>query len=119
MGAADLPPEKPRVNEVRRANSSTHSQLNKLMEKIQKNATATAAGQTLSNEGQISSMPVPAGWTRSSVEQHPTTTSNYVEYHEDHSPEARIGTYYRGHRISETAAKNFSRILKAAPHTLD
>ncbi len=119
MGAADLPPEKPKVSEVRRANSSTQSQLNKLMEKIQKNATATAAGATMSNEGQISSMPIPAGWSKSSVDQHPTTTSNYVEYHQDKTSEARLGTYYRGHRISETAAKNFSKILKAATHTLD
>lgn len=120
MGANDVPPvEKQKAAEVRKMKSPSSDKLDSLITKIKQNGTKDAAvGPTLTNEGQISKMTLPAGWSRSAEQPKASVTSNYVEFHSEKNPTAKLGTYYRGHRISPLAGKRFHELLKAPPHEL-
>ncbi len=123
MGANDVPVDADKATkkpaEVRRMKSPSADKLDELLGKIKKNSVPDEAkGPTMSGEGQISSMSMPAGWSREPAQPSRNHTGNYVEFHSDKNPTVKMGTYYRGHRISATGAKRFHEILKAPEHEL-
>jgi hypothetical protein len=122
MGAADLPPDASnakqpaKATEVRKMKSPSEDGLKKIIEKINKNSVPSS--QTMTNEGQISKMSIPDGWSRSTVKHTLPAAANFVEYHSDKAPDTKLVTYYRGHRISPTAGKKFHELLAGSPREL-
>jgi hypothetical protein len=91
--------------------------LKKIMDKINKNAVPSS--QVLKNEGQISKMSIPDGWSRSTVHHTLPASANFVEYNNDKEKGAKLVTYYRGHKISPSAGKRFHHLLQGGPKELN
>lgn len=123
MGANDVPPidsHKTKAAEVRKMEAPSTKKLDKLLIKGKEIAVKDgAANAVLSDQGQISRLTLPAGWSRSTEKHSLPSTANFVEFHSDKDPEVKICTYYRGHRISPAAGKKFHELLKAPAHDLD
>jgi hypothetical protein len=125
MGAADLPPDpakvtagsKGKVAEVRKVKSQPSDvALKNLVDKINK-AAVPSSGQ-VTNEGQIVRMSIPAGWSKSTIKHTLPSTANFVEVNNNKDQKAKVFTYYRGHRISPVAGKDFHQILQSGPRDL-
>ena len=116
MGTSDGPVEATRTTEVRQMRSPSADKLDQLLK--QGTLPSAQPGQTLSNEGQISKMPIPSGWSRNTTNPKLSATANFVEFHSDKTPAAKICTYYRGHKVSPAAGKRFHDLLQQPDHAL-
>ncbi len=118
MGANDVPPvEHNKPAEIRKMKSESNEKLDKLMQQIKKTGTQKDKISML-NQGQIVRLDMPAGWVQSPEKHTLPATANFVEFHNEKTPEAKVCTYFRGHRISPSAGKTFKSLVKAAPHKL-
>lgn len=116
MGANDVPPvEHNKPAEVRKMKSESNEKLEKLMQQIKKTGTQKEAVAML-NQGQIVRLELPSGWVKSPDKHTLPATANFVEFHNLKNPEAKICTYFRGHRISPSAGANFKKQMAAPAH---
>lgn len=116
MGATDAPAEPAKSTEVRRMKAPSEERFKELLSSTKKSDGEKKS--MISNQGQIAKLPVPEGWVETTTVAKLPPTANYAEYHKEGSKEAKFGTFYRGHKISDSAAKNFHAMLQKSGRDL-
>lgn len=119
MDVSDLPDVgRQKAAEYRQINPSKPDSVELMLSGARRALAEKLQETQMQNEGQISRMTMPAGWSKSTVQHSLPVAANFVEYHADANKDAKLCTYYRGHRISQMAGKRFHEMLEAPPHDL-
>lgn len=72
----------------------------------------------IKNYGRVASMSMPPGWLETMLKNQSTDKSKLREFHHPTNSLVRIDLYFRGYKISNSAADSFKLLLSKRPHFL-